>query len=208
MASRRGPDNSLRIAVVGTVRGQAAAVVHHVQCVTSSSISQADFDAWLILFAAAWKTRFQTQLPTDFAINYFKAVCYTPGGGELVSTTTPTAWSGTASSVSLSGSSCAVVSWQSGVYWRGGKPRTYLPLFSNGNNSGTDTLTTAFRNSLTTAAVGLKNDVNTITGATFGFVSFQSGNAPRGTPLFFAIVGAVVHPRIGSQRRRLGKWQN
>ncbi len=43
---------------------------------------------------------------------------------------------------------------------------------------------------------------------TFGFVSFNSGNAPRGTPLFFAYTGAKVHPRPGTQRRRLGKWVN
>lgn len=198
---------------MGTIRAQAAAMTYHAQLTTSSSISQADLDTWLTTFAANFKTDFQTQLPTDFAINYFKCVLYTPGGGELVSTITPTAWSGTASSISLSGSACAVVSWQSGVYWRGGKPRSYMPLFSNGVNSGTDTLTSAFKTSLAAAAVAFKNHVNantsgTITGSTFGFVSFQSGNAPRGTPLFFAIVGAVIHPRMGSQRRRLGKWQN
>lgn len=213
MASRRGPDNSVRIAVVGTVRGNAAAVTFHTQLTTSSTVSQADLDTWLIALHAAFKTRFQSQLPTDFAINYVKCVLYAPGGGELVSTTSPAAWSGTAATGSQSGSACAVISWQSGVYWRGGKPRTYLPLYTNGVNAGADTLSAAFRTSLATAAVGFKNDVNgltsgTITGTVFGFVSFQTGNAPRGTPLFFSIVGAVIHPRVGSQRRRLGKWQN
>lgn len=213
MASRRGPDNSVRVAVVGVLRGQNAANIFHFQLTTSGTIAQADLDTWLTNLLAAFKTRFQNLLPSDYTFSYGKAVLYAPGGGELVSTITPTAWSGNSASASPQGSVAAVLSWQSGVYWRGGKPRTYLPAYNSAVTANTDTLTAAARTSLATAGNGLRTDANalttgTITGTSFGFVSFRSGNAERGTPLFFAIVGCVIHPRVGSQRRRLGKWQN
>lgn len=185
----------------------------HVQLTTSGTISQADLDTWLAAYGAAFKTAFQAVLPTDLTVNYFKAVLYTPGGGELVSTYTPTAWAGTAGTATSVGGPAYVISWQSGVYWRGGKPRTYFPLPTGYVSGATDTLASGTRTTITTAATGFKNAVNaltsgSITGTVHGFVSFRTGNAPRGTPLFFAIVGAVVHPRVGSQRRRQGKWQN
>src|SRR6266566_4906455 len=95
MASRRGPDNSVRIAVVGTLRGQTCAQIFHAQLTTSGTISQADLDTYVTNFIAAYKTRFQALLPNDYSSNYCKAVLYAPGGGELVSTVTPASWSGT-----------------------------------------------------------------------------------------------------------------
>lgn len=213
MASRRGPDNSVRVSLVGTVRGQASANIHHFQLTTSGTITQADLDTWVTALAAAYKTRFQALLPTDYAFSYAKAVLYAPGGGELVSTITPTAWSGTVGSASAEGGMALVLSWQSGVYWRGGKPRSYMPIKSAALTAGTDTFTAGDRTSWVTAGNGYKSDSNaltagTITGTTFGFVSFRSGNAERGAPLFFSITGCIVHPRVGTQRRRNGKWQN
>jgi hypothetical protein len=213
MASRRGPDNSVRVAFVGTVRGQTVANVKYFQLTTSSTPAQADLDAWLTTIGTQFKTSFQSQLPSDYTFSYAKAVMFVPGGSELVSTYTPTAWSGTFASGTVTGATSGVISWSSGVYWRGGKPRTYFPVGSGAISGGNDLLTSAYRTSLATAATGFRTGANTatsgaITGTAFGFVSFQSGNAERGTPLFFAITGAVIHPRVGTQRRRNGKWQN
>jgi hypothetical protein len=163
MASRRGPDNSVRIAVNGTVRGQNAANVYHAQLTTSSSIAQADLDTWVTSYLAAFKTRFQTVLASDYSLVYGKAVCFTPGGGELVSTITPTTWAGTGGSATSNGALSSVVSWNSGVYWRGGKPRTYLPMPSVSVNSGLDTLVASYRTNLGTAATNFRSDVNALT---------------------------------------------
>lgn len=214
MASRRGPDNSVRLAMSGNLRAQNWANVFHAQLTTSSSISQADLDAWSTSFAAAYKTDFQSQLGTDVNVTACKAILYTPGGGELISNPAIVTWAGTGGATSLMGSVSSVLSWLSGVYWRGGKPRTYLPGTPGGFiSAGTDNLTGAAKTSLSAAAVAFRTAVNaltsgTITGTTFGFVSFFSGNALRGTPLFYAITGATVHTRVGSQRRRDGKWLN
>jgi hypothetical protein len=111
-------------------------------------------------------------------------------------------------------SGSTVVSWLTSVYWRGGKPRTYVPAIVGTTVSADDhTITAGGITAATTAGNNFRTDVQalapgTITGTTFGFVSFQSGNAERPTPLFFPISGARVHGRLGTQRRRLGKWLN
>jgi len=212
MASRRGPDNSVRIAIQGTLNGQNWANVFYSQLTTSSSIAQADLDTWTTNFAAAFKTNFAARQNGNVNYSLAKAICYTPGNSELVSLASMTG-TGSASGALGDNSACEVISWLSSVYWRGGKPRTYLAgvggtVVSNGNQ-----LTSGEITALKSAAAAFRTAVNaltagTITGTTLGFVSFTSGNTPRPTPLFFAITGATVHPRLGSQRRRLGKWVN
>lgn len=212
MASRRGPDNSVRLAVSGTLRGQNWANVFHYQLTTSSSISQADLDTWTSTIFGYYKTRFGPLLGSDCSIISAKAVLYTPGGGELISNATGTV-AGSIGSASIAGAMSKVVSWLTTVYWRGGKPRTYLPTVVAADlTAGTDTLTAASKTALQTAAAGFRTDANaytvgTITGTSFGFVSFRSGNADRAVPLFFAVTGATIHSRVGTQRRRDGKWQ-
>lgn len=210
MASRRGPDNTARIAISGTINGQNWANVFHTAFTTSSSITQGDLDTVTAAIAAAYKTRFAGHENADVAYTNAKAVLYAPGGGELISVAAMTG-NGSASGALGDNAACSVVSWLTSVYWRGGKPRTYLPgvggtVVSNGNELDSGEIS-----SLTTAAASFRTDVNaltsgTITGTTLGFISFSSGNAPRATPVFFAYTGAIVHPRLGSQRRRLGKW--
>jgi len=213
MASRRGPDNSCRIAITGTVRGQNFANVFHAQLTTGSTITQADFDAWTLDVFNQYKTNFQAVLGTDVTVSSSKAVLYAPGGGELVSTQ-GVSYAGTGTPSTGAGAQSKVISWSSGVYWRGGKPRTYLPgILTADLTAGTDQLTGAVVTALKTAALAFRTGVNgfvpgTITGTNFGFISFRSHNADRIPPVFYSITGAVVHPRVGSQRRRDGRWVN
>jgi hypothetical protein len=81
----------------------------------------------------------------------------------------------------------------------------------NGDTVTAKTLTAGEVTALTTAGTSFRTAINaitqgTITSTVLGFVSFFTGNAPRSPALFFAFSGAKVHPRLGSQRRRLGKW--
>lgn len=213
MASRRGPDNSVRVAISGTVGGNNFANVFHAQLTTSSAISQADLDTWTTSFQAAYKTRFAPQQGGVVLYVLAKAILYTPGGGELISSIAMTG-AGTGGTAVTDGSCSAVTSWLTSVYWRGGKPRTYFPgALTALVNADDHTFTAAALTTATTAGNNFRTDVNalapgTITGTQFGFVSFSTGNAPRVTPLFFSISGARCHPRLGTQRRRLGKWVN
>jgi hypothetical protein len=213
MATRRGPDNSVRIAIGGTMNGIAWANVFYCQLATSSAIIQADLDTWTTAFQAAYKTRFAPVQRAEVLYALAKAVCFTPGITQVTSSIAMTGAGTEAGTLVSDNGVSKVVSWLSPVYWRGGKPRTYLPGVAVTDVTTSTVLTGAAITAVKTAAGNFRTDINaltagTITGTQLGFVSFSSGNVPRGTPLFFAFSGATVHPRLGSQRRRLGRWTN
>jgi len=213
MSTRRGPDNSVRAAIRGTISGQPWVNVFHAQLSTGSAITQADLDSWLNTFQANYKTRLGAHQPATVAFVSAQATLYTPNGGVLQSSVSMTG-NGTSGTTEIKdASACKVITWLSTVYWRGGKPRTYLAgvgdtdLIAGSNHQIGSTEAT----SLTTAAANFRTDTNaqavgTITGTSFGFVSFFTGKVARTPAVFFAITGAKVHPRIGTQRRRIGKW--
>jgi hypothetical protein len=209
--SRRGPDNSIRVAIAGTANGLNVVNIFHAQLTTSGSVAQADLDAWLSSFALAFKARFQSLLANQYQFVSAQAVLYTPGGGELTSTY-QTGWTATGGSSSTPMDVCVVVSWNSTVYWRGGKPRTYFsPVVTAAVDPTFHLVSSTYRTNYGAAAANFLTDVNglssgSITGTTFGFVSYFSGNVARAAATFFAITGATIHSRLGSQRRRLGKW--
>lgn len=104
----------------------------------------------------------------------------------------------------------ACLSWTIPQTWRGGKPRTYLAGLPSEAFEDSNTLAASF----ITAAEAAGNALRTATLAAahgslaetaLGTVSFYSANAPRTPPLQFVYSGCVVHPRIDSMRRRLGR---
>jgi hypothetical protein len=213
MATSRGPDNSIRIAISGTQGTQNWANIFRCQLSTSGTITQADLDTWTAAFAAAYKSNLASSMTAQVSFVLAKCVLYAPGGGALVSTAAMTG-AGTSGGTNVSDLSASLcLSWLSTVYWRGGKPRTYLPGVSTAqvtNNyqvasttiTGTGAAAASFRTAINALTAG------TITGTVLGFVSFNSGNAPRGTPLFFPFSGVKLHGRLATQRRRLGRWLN
>jgi hypothetical protein len=213
MASRRGPDNTLRIAISGNFGAGTPnwANVFAARLTTSGSIAQVDLDSWTTSVQAAYKTRFAPRQSTAVAYVLAKTVLYTPGGGELISNIAMTGTGSSAGTLVSDLSACEVVSWLTTVYWRGGKPRTYIPGVVTTAVSASRVLTPGEVTALQTAGAGFRTDVNalapaSITGSSLGFNSFFTGNTLRAPPVFFPFTGATVHPRLGSQRRRLGKW--
>jgi hypothetical protein len=213
MASRRGPDNSVRIAITGTMTGRTWANVFFSQLATSSTITQADLDTYVTAFQAAYKARFAAVQSGSVAYSNAKGTLFAPGGGVLHSLIAMTGTGSEAGTDPESTAMAKVVSWLSTVYWRGGKPRTYLigPRIADIDATTESTFTGAARTAVVTAANNFRTDVNaltagTINGSVLGFVSFRSGNVERVTPLFFPVSGSLCHPRIGTQRRRYGKW--
>ena len=213
MASRRGPDNSVRIAISGSQNSQNWANVFHCQLTTSSSIAQADLDTWTSSFQAQYKTSFAPLCANTATYVLAKTVLYAPGGGELISSVAMSGNGTNAGAAVQDLSASKVISWLSTVYWRGGKPRTYLPATPSPDISNGNVISATPLAAITTAAIGFRTAINaltagTITGTQLGFVSFFTGNTTRPTPLFFAYTGGKAHPRLGTQRRRLGKWTN
>jgi hypothetical protein len=64
-------------------------------------------------------------------------------------------------------------------------------------------------NSILTAASSFRNNINASVVSTFtptlGTISYQSGHAPRPTPLWRSFLPPRIHERMDSQRRRNGK---
>jgi hypothetical protein len=210
VASRRGPDNSVRVSIAGTDNSIGFATIHWCQLTVSSTPSQADLDTWLTNFQSAYKTALAGQSGNSVTYAQAKATLFTAGGGVLQSVVSMTG-NGTGGTGADVQSSCIVLSWLSSVYWRGGKPRTYLPdppatsVTSQRNlSAGAITAAVTAGNAFRTAINALTSGA--ITGTSLGFVSFRSHNADRVPPVFFSVSGCRVHPKLGTQRRRLGKW--
>ena len=105
----------------------------------------------------------------------------------------------------------AVISWLGGWHYKGGKPRTYMAGLPEGVEATTTTLTSDYVESLRVDANDFLSAVNALgttafPGCSLGTISYQSGGVWRDPPVFFPYDGAVVHTRIASQRRRLGRW--
>jgi hypothetical protein len=211
MATRRGPDNSVRVAVSGTINSVNWANVFWCQLTTSGTPSQTDLDTWLTAFAAAYKTRFQARQTTFVNYTQAQAGLFLPGSLFLPSIVAMTGAGTATTTATFPQEACSIISWLTGVYWRGGKPRTYSPHPPSANVINNKQLNSTEQAALLAAALGFRTDVNALTSGaisatSLGFVSFISGGADRTPPLFFAYTGAKVHPRLGTQRRRLGKW--
>lgn len=211
MATRRGPDNSVRFSIAGTLNGVPWANVMWAQLTTSGTPTQGDLDTWLTAVQAAYKTQFAPNSQTYVLYTQAQALLFLPGALTLPSLIAMTgAGTGTLTSGDPS-DVCWVISWQTGVYWRGGKPRTYIPAPTVGLRSDHRILTATAQTNLRTTALAFRTAVNAatagaITGSSLGFVSFRSGGADRSPPVFFSYTDAKVHPRLGTQRRRLGRW--
>jgi hypothetical protein len=179
----------------------------------SGTVTQADLDTWTAAFLAAFKADLMPQMSSQYALSGCQATYFVDGtpGNVLQSTASLTGSGGIGGT--LDAGLAAVVSWLSTAYWRGGKPRTYL-VAPAGSLSATarSSWTSTYITNLTAAAATFRGAVNGLTGGAtiastvHGFVSFFHGAAARVPPLFFASTGQKVHPRIGHQRRRDGKW--
>jgi hypothetical protein len=140
----------------------------------------------------------------------------TDGNGLYASAPVSIVGSGAAS---INPPQCAVcISWKSsGINWRGGRPRTYIPaipttaLATGGSAALASTYATQVK------AQGnqfiLSSNAIAVTGGPIkvGTISYYNSvvnpTPPhlRTTPVFFPYLSCVVHDRLDSQRRRSGK---
>lgn len=211
MASRRGTDNSVRVAISGTLPSGTWANVFWAQLTTSGTPSQTDLDSWTTAFQSAYKTQLGQFSQTTVPYVQATAGLFLPASGFLASLITMTGAGTGLAGASVPNSSSLILSWLTGVYWRGGKPRTYLPLPPASMIEFSHDVPAATRTTLVTQGNAFRTAVNAltagaITGTQLGLMSFSSGGAPRAVPVFYAFTGVKAHGRLGTQRRRLGKW--
>jgi hypothetical protein len=104
-----------------------------------------------------------------------------------------------------------VLSWPIARRYRGGHPRTYIVGLESDQRTDARFWSPATITTFAAAGAAFRTAMDAISNGsystfTLGVASYRTGNAPRVTPIFTAFIGdPQVHPRVDSQRRRLGK---
>jgi hypothetical protein len=211
MATRRGPDESVRAAISGDYAGTKWTNVFWFHTTHTTAVDAATMNTFCGNLYDIYKVGFLPLMSEDSTLQECSAT-YFPTGSPLVvvGDHTGSDAGGDTGGDNLPASVAAVVSWQAGVYWRGGKPRTYIGGLKADTLNDVKTLDPTFVTNLVSDGVNWISACNALASGNFdsvqfGLVSFVSGGVDRSPPLFFPIVGATVHSRIDSQRRRLGK---
>ena len=195
----------------GTYAGEPWANVFWCFLAGGTTATQASLDAWTNSFGGAYKTGFQPQQPGAVVYTLVQATLFQSPGIALHSSQAMTGAGAQSGGIVNFLGAGPVVSWLSSVYWRGGKPRTYLPGVLAAETTDNKTLTTTAVTGYNNAATNFHTAVNALSAAGItqtqhGFVSFFTGGTLRDPPVFFPINGNKVHHRMGTQRRRLGPW--
>lgn len=116
---------------------------------------------------------------------------------------------GTATGAALSFQAAAVISWTIARRYRGGHPRSYIPGAAVTDMNSLTTWTPTYTGALQTAATAFRASMNALvvgsTSFTMVTVSYFTGKVMRPQGLPFPIIANQVHPRIDTQRRRLGR---
>lgn len=133
-------------------------------------------------------------------------------GTEDVSVETINTPGGVTDANALSPQVAAVVSWLILARYRGGHPRLYLPgIPTNAVDAGGGRLwSNTFITALDDGATAWLADINAtpLEGGAFvsiGTIAYFRHNAPLVPPVFYPYQVPNVHPRLCTQRRRLGK---
>jgi hypothetical protein len=133
--------------------------------------------------------------------------------GAFLDTTRGADISGGGAVASTPADAAIVISWNTTLHRRGGKPRTYIPgvTFAEmatekhvDSESRLDIATRA--NQFLSGIDAIGGEVAPFTDVKLGTVLYQLGGAWRTPPVFEPYIGAFVHSRFGTQRRRLGDW--
>src|SRR5215471_15175617 len=206
---QRGPDGSVRVAVSGLISGENWSNIFWCNLTGGNSATQADLDSWTNAFYSAYATNICPLIVTSVSATNCVATLFqntTQALHTVVSANHP----GTnADALMLEISASQVISWTHSQYYKGGKPRTYVPGIGTTFTTDGKTLTAARVTAIAAAGNSFHTAVNalssgTITQTQHGFCRFMSGGNPFPVGQFFPINGAKAHPRIGSQRGRLG----
>jgi hypothetical protein len=174
---------------------------------TSSAPAAADLASIVDSVVASYFARFAGFIATGAVVSEAQASwLYASGSVLAVDHTYSDAFaSGTAID---NFSSSYVLDWKITDFYRGGKPRSYIPGVVGSACVDGRSITTSARTNLAAAGVNFMNDVNALThgnisAVQLGTVRFISAKAWLSPPVFRAYTGASVAAKLGSQRRRL-----
>lgn len=176
---------------------------------TSATPTEDDLTALVDAWITDWEENIFTHLSTAFHFTNCQAVMFLSDSSELVSDNAVD-FAGTDETGVLPANAAMVLSWGISAYYRGGKPRTYLPGIPLSFQESPNSFTSGSLTEIAGGAASLLSEINSYTtspfdGVQLGVLSFSTGGAYRADALFRPYTGVGVHPRIDSQRRRLGR---
>jgi len=205
----RLPADAMRISLEGTYGDATWANILHLQTINNGAPTVADMQTVLTDVADAFHGNVMPFFSSALELTQAKGVLILSGSTEQVGVVSTTL-AGSETGVGMPASTAVALSWSISAYYRGGKPRTYVCGVTEDIVQTVRTIKAASGASIAAGAATFIDDVNaitttSITAVELGTYSFASGNAWRGTPLFRAYTGVIVHDRLDSQRRRLGK---
>lgn len=212
----RPPSGVIRVAYSGTFKGSSWANVMHVKIVPSGALNQNIANDMAILLHNAYVASFIPFQSLDLVLSETNIVLF-GDNGQTFSAVSASPTSGQDSGVVLPSNVALVISWKASVYYRGGHPRTYLPGLVQDRLADSRSWSAQTIADFNAAAQQFRSTVQGstpigVTNVTFGYLQqFAAGGSlkvPREyltPPVFHPIVGWAVHPRVDSQRRRLGR---
>jgi hypothetical protein len=202
---------SARIAVEGqTAKGVNWANVFWVLTGSGTTPTPANCTALATSVYNSYHTRLFAHLGKDAHMTRCVVNWYGPQPTQVTGDYLATTAGGSTNNTEVDSLSMAL-SWRFAATWRGGKPRTYLPALPTEAFHDSNTLDSTFMATMLTGASNFLSDAPTwdVSGVfpsvQLGVMSFFSHNAPRTVGAFYPFTGVVIHPRIDSMRRRLGR---
>jgi hypothetical protein len=201
------PPGIARVAISGTLFTHAWTNVFYLNLGgTLSSITAADLTSVCTEIANLWNTNIAPAVVSACVLTEV-GIVFVPSVGNEIQVAQNFSHAGTNAGTALQDASASyVINWSINAYYRGGHPRLYQPGVSAAQiTNGSDVLT-SFTIAASWLAVMNALDAYTTTNISsiqMGTVSFATGNAWRGTPLFRKYLSATQRPKLGSQRRRI-----
>jgi hypothetical protein len=191
---------------VGTNGGYPWNCIMHTQYAGSPPTST-DLATYGNALATLWNTNVAPLCATPVSLTSMELV-------DLSSVTSPSAvvtvsHPGTRVGQGFTAQVALVSSWHANIRYRGGHPRNYWPGGVVTDLSDPSLWSPASRAAFASAFEAFRAGINgtPVAGGTavLVLVSYRTAHAVRPTPLVTNITSVTVHPRLDSQRRRLGK---
>jgi hypothetical protein len=192
----------------GTLGGAKWANVFHVQA-ANTGLTGPDATILATGLIAAYDARLKALTTTTTQLTGCTVVDLTSTSGQTAAV--GAAVSGTVAATNALPANIALcASMKINRRYRGGHPRLYLTGQITSNTSNNTNWAGAWITGAGTAFTNWRSDVNALTTASSGIVtlvclSYYADKVLRAIPQVDAIQSIVIHSRIDTQRRRLGK---
>lgn len=214
MAVPLPPGGTLQVTHFGEVEGFPWNVVHHFLCSPTTAPSQSDLDAITEAIRSKAVHMLTNTASSNLVFEGSRSKFWT-GSGALYEGEALNPVLGLQGSTPSFLGAAVVVSWRVRSLWKGGKPRSYLAGIAEGSVSDGRTILTSDLNVLKTDVAFYLNGVRgLVSGAlTCNYLTclrrFADGGSEEkpkvylNPPVHVEVVGGIVRPVLGSQRRRL-----